>query len=121
MGMVFSINPTAEKSQEKFKQMAIAQNGDGAEAAPPAAGTPVASPPPAATPPAATPPAATPPAAGGELATPGQGVVGNDGSCHCVVSCSASGFASSGQGIGSIGGLAGSLPMGNAMSSGGAL
>lgn len=66
-GMTFSINPTAEKSQANFRQLAIDQNGaadgsDGGSAsnAPPvlAAGTGVAV------------PSGTPPAASGAIPTP---------------------------------------------------
>lgn len=104
--MVFSINPTKEKTQAAFKEKAIAQNGEGG-------GTPITG--------------GEPPAdgteqggeqpeqgqeTGGEGATPGQGVVGQDGSCLCVVSCSAGGFpAADAQGLGSWGGQAGSLPV----------
>ncbi|KAF4119423.1 hypothetical protein GMORB2_4765 [Geosmithia morbida] len=102
-GMVFSINPTAEKSQAKFKELAIQQEGDAAQSTP----TPTPAPPPANN--------GTTLVGGGTGATPGQGLIGSDGSCHCVVSCSAGGFpASSVQGLGSIGGMAGSLPMGDA-------
>lgn len=102
MGMVFSVNPTAEKTQAMFQQKAIEQKGNGK--ASPITGGETA-------PPAAAPPAAAPPAQGGGVGNvPGQGqVVG--GSCVCMVSCSAGAFPSAQQGINAHGGIAGSLPM----------
>lgn len=126
-GMVFSINPTAEKTQAMFQQMAIAQKGDGSAtpitggdggsaespAAPPAE-TPAETP---AAPPAEAPaeaPAETPaetPAAGGDAMTPGTGTLLGDGSCSCVVACAAGSFpALDAQGLGAFGGVAGALP-----------
>lgn len=131
--MVFSINPTAEKTQAMFQSMAISQNGTG-EATPITGGTgpggaAPAPPPPAnaeqpkapgtsGTPSPGTSEAPSPPAAGGEGAggaggaggaTPGQGTVGTDGSCTCVVACNAGGFPAAAQGAGAFGGFAGEL------------
>ncbi|KAH7241645.1 hypothetical protein BKA59DRAFT_556644 [Fusarium tricinctum] len=114
-GMVFSINPTAEKTQAKFKELAIKQKGDGAatpitggEPAPPAAAPAESKPAEAApAPPAAAPDSAKPEATG---VVPGQGTIGADGSCVCMVSCSAGGFPAQAQGINSFGGMAGALP-----------
>ncbi|KAM0235974.1 hypothetical protein ACHAPO_005196 [Fusarium lateritium] len=119
-GMVFSVNPTLEKTHAKFKEMAIQQKGDGklapiqgGEPAPPAESKPAEAAPPA-TPPAA-PPAAppaeaapAPPAATGVV--PGKGTVAPDGSCVCHVSCAAGAFPAAAQGINSFGGMAGGLP-----------
>ncbi|KAG9256655.1 uncharacterized protein F5Z01DRAFT_671902 [Emericellopsis atlantica] len=102
-GMVFSINPTAEKSQAIFKEKAMnTDQGDGAAAPPPDE---------SATP--AEPPAGgEAPAEGGADVTPGKGTVGQDGSCVCMVTCSAGGFpASQVQGVGATGGMAGTLPI----------
>lgn len=115
-GMVFSINPTAEKSQAKFKELAIAQKGDGKLApiqggapAPPAESKPAEAAPPAAAPPAGTDAAAAPPEATGVV--PGMGTVAPDGSCVCHVSCAAGAFPAAAQGINSFGGMAGkSIP-----------
>lgn len=122
-GMVFSVNPTAEKTHAMFQQKAIEQKGDGKAtpvtggegAPPPAKGSEAAAPPPAKGGEAAAP---APPAKGGEKGgatgnAPGQGqVVG--GSCVCMVSCSAQGFpAAQAQGLNARGGMAGmslSLP-----------
>ncbi|KAL2203540.1 Cupredoxin [Sarocladium strictum] len=98
-GMVFSVNPTAEKTHAMFQQKAIEQKGDGA--ASPITGGETA-PPPAAD----APPAAAPPAEGGVGNVPGQGQI-VDGSCVCMVSCSASGFPSAQQGLNARGGVAG--------------
>jgi len=105
-GMVFSVNPTKEKSHAAFKELAISQNGDGAEA-------PITGGDPAAEEPAAEePPVAEDPAAGGSGPTPGQGTIGEDGSCLCMVSCSSSSFpAAEAQGLGAWGGVPGSMPV----------
>ncbi|KAF4451378.1 serine-threonine rich [Fusarium austroafricanum] len=111
-GMVFSINPTAEKTQAKFKELAIQQKGDGkatpitggdAAPAPPAESKPAESKPAEAAPPAAAPPEAT-------GVVPGKGVIGGDGSCVCHVSCAAGGFPAQAQGINSFGGMGGAMP-----------
>ncbi|KAM5348657.1 hypothetical protein ACJ41O_008481 [Fusarium nematophilum] len=118
-GMVFSVNPTAEKTHAKFKEMAIAQNGEGAQS-PIVGGEPAPDSSQPAAAPSNTTPAAAPeaPANTGTAAAPeGTGYVpGNgkmvDGACVCVVSCSAGGFpAVDAQGIGSFGGMAGALPI----------
>lgn len=108
-GMVFSINPTAGKTQANFKELAIAQNGTGilppilggsAAPAPPAASTVVA-PPPAAT--------AVAPAQGG-MAT-GIGQLEN-GQCSCSCLCGVASFPNPAiQGRGAYGGFAGAMPM----------
>ncbi|PNY27845.1 Uncharacterized protein TCAP_02215 [Tolypocladium capitatum] len=122
-GMVFSINPTAAKTQAMFQSMAIAQNGTGA-------GTPITggANPPAANPPAANPPAsapakapassatspagvAQPTGAAGGVVAPGQGKIGADGSCNCVASCAPGAFPAQAQGVGAFGGMGGSLKM----------
>lgn len=114
-GMVFSINPSAEKTHAKFKEMAIQQKGDGklapiqgGEPAPPAASKPAEAAPPAAAPPAGTDAAAAPPEATGVV--PGKGTVAPDGSCVCHVSCAAGAFPAAAQGINSFGGMAGAMP-----------
>ncbi|KAM3443013.1 hypothetical protein MY4824_000718 [Beauveria thailandica] len=126
-GMVFSINPTTNKTQALFQAKAIAGNGTG-EATPITGGTANPGAAPAPPPPAnaeepnestTTEPAATEapasPAAGGEGegsadATTGTGTVGADGSCTCVVACNAGGFPAAAQGAGAFGGFAGTLP-----------
>ncbi|KAK1995961.1 Cupredoxin [Colletotrichum falcatum] len=114
-GMTFSINPTAEKTQAIFQSMAIAQKGKGASGAI-TGGTPPAAPPaaaPAASAPAAAPPAAAAPAAPATGAVQqGTGQINGAGACVCAVTCSAGSFpAVNAQGVGSFGGMAGSLPM----------
>ncbi|KAH6666485.1 hypothetical protein F5X68DRAFT_195139 [Plectosphaerella plurivora] len=135
-GMVFSINPTAERTHAMFQSMAIAQNGNGAAApivggapapapsgAPPAEAAPPAAPPASGLPPleglppAATEslplPVATPPAVGsGSGVVEGIGRVEN-GACVCSVQCNMGSFpALDQQGVGAIGGIGGSIPMG---------
>lgn len=122
--MVFSVNPTAEKTAAKFKELAMAQGG-GDAAAPPAAppaegaappamdmpamgGAPMDAPmtPPAMDMPAMTPPAMeTPPPMETPMAAPaapmkggvteGKGVVDSSGTCVCMVQCPSVGSANS--------------------------
>ncbi|KAJ4307129.1 hypothetical protein N0V88_000506 [Collariella sp. IMI 366227] len=117
-GMVFSINPSAEKTQAQFQALAIQQNGDGAGGAitgnaPPAADNGAAAS-------SVAVPAESAVATGGEAAATateaaatggeaaatatgeaaaatsgvviGNGQVGADGSCVCAVQCSFPGF-----------------------------
>ncbi|RGP76067.1 serine-threonine rich [Fusarium longipes] len=112
-GMVFSVNPTLEKTHAKFKEMAIQQKGDGklapiqgGEPAAPAESKPAEAAP---APPAGTETAAAPPAEATGV-VPGKGTVAPDGSCVCHVSCAAGAFPAAAQGINSFGGMAGSLP-----------
>lgn len=111
--MVFSINPTAEKTHAQFQERAIAMYGDGEET-PITGGDPVDTPPAEETP-AQDPPAEnTPPVDGGnnEGTVPGNGVIGEDGSCLCMVSCAAGNFpVAESQGLGAYGGVPGSMPM----------
>lgn len=120
--MVFSINPTAEKTHAMFKEKAIQQKGKGEQtpitggkpSEQPAAEKPSAAPPAPPAPPAPQPPAATDTASAPENTgyVPGKGQLGNDGSCTCVVSCSAGSFpAVNAQGVGAFGGMGGGLPM----------
>ena len=104
--MTFSINPTANKTQAMFKQMAIAQNGTGTAA--PVTGdisTSVA----AAAPYAATTVTAVASAADGESTgvTPGTGTLNSAGSCDCSCLCGVAAFPNAAQGIGGYGGMSG--------------
>ncbi|KPM45741.1 hypothetical protein AK830_g738 [Neonectria ditissima] len=105
-GMVFSINPTADKTQAMFQALAIKQKGEGAE-------TPITDP--AATPgqgeaeaPAASTTVASAPE-GTQALTPGEGTLGSDGSCVCIVSCAAGSFPAEAQGLGAFGGQPGGM------------
>lgn len=109
-GMVFSINPTEEKSHEAFKANAIATVEDVFEdeyVAPPPASS---SAPPVvigSSSAVAPPPAATPPAEEIEQdVVQGDGFMGTGDACSCSCLCSAGGFPA-GAGIGSVGGLGG--------------
>ncbi|ORY64088.1 uncharacterized protein BCR38DRAFT_343816 [Pseudomassariella vexata] len=120
-GMVFSINPTADKTQAMFQSMAIAQKGTGAgsaitgnatEAAPPAEAPPAEAAPASSAPPAeATAPAeAAPPAEAGAI-TSGTGTTLTGETCICAVACGAGAFpAIQAQGLGAFGGIPGGLP-----------
>lgn len=97
-GMVFSINATPEKSQGKFKDIALAQ-GAAAPAAPEA-------------------PAASAPAKVAEPAAPaptngmaqGQGS-GSGDACACSCFCGVAAFPAADQGQGAFGGMPGVIPM----------
>lgn len=106
-GMTFSINPSVNKTQAMFQQMAIAQKGAGATAVI-AGGQPAAS----AAPPAASAPAAVaPPAANAPTMVGGTGQMEN-GACACSCLCGAAAFPNAAvQGVGAFGGIAGAMPM----------
>lgn len=105
--MVFSINPTADKTHAMFQGLAIKQNGTGAGSSMTGgqqSGAPVAEAP------KQTPAAGQDRQGGleGTGATPGKGTIAADGSCSCVVSCNAGGFpAVQAQGVGAFGGMGG--------------
>lgn len=95
--MVFSINPTASKTQAMFKAMAVAQNGTGTESAIQGG----------------TPPSDT---NGGKAASPaavatvapGTGTTGADGACSCSCLCGQAAFPNAAvQGVGMFGGVSG--------------
>ncbi|KAI1281826.1 Cupredoxin [Xylaria sp. FL0933] len=113
-GMVFSINPTAEKTQAIFQAMAIAQKGQGAGSAitgnattsavasDSAAATSIAS--------ATSVAGATETASAGGAIQTGTGQL-VAGACVCAVTCGAGSFpAVNAQGIGNFGGVPGAIP-----------
>lgn len=113
-GMVFAINPTADKSFDAFRRMAIQQNGTDAPPPPPQGGgggkgTVTLSvdnsglPPP---PPTATQDAGRP---AQTVLAPGWNNGGNPSACNCACFCGAAAFPA-GSGIGSYGGYGGSMP-----------
>ena len=92
-GMVFSVNPTAEKSQEAFKQKAMQSGGggsDGGNGGGNGGGN-----------------ATAPQQAQPSIAT-GQGQQGNAGQCSCSCLCGTSAFPA-GAGMGGWGGMPGRL------------
>lgn len=108
-GMTFSINPTANKTQAMFQQMAVAQKGAGATAVI-VGGQPAAT---AAAPAASAPApvAAAPPAANAPTMVGGTGQMAN-GACACSCLCGAAAFPNAAvQGVGAFGGIAGAMPM----------
>lgn len=122
--MVFSINPTAERTHAMFQSLAISQNGNG-DAAPIVGGqpAPVQSQPVEGLPPLDGAPASQslPPLPGATLAPPAGGNNGvvegigeiQNGACVCSVQCDMGAFPNlEQQGVGAIGGIGGSLPMG---------
>lgn len=113
--MVFSINPTAEKTQAMFQALAIAQNGAGAGTAL-TGGTPAAGGNGTAAPVTAAPAAAAPVAAAPADVSTGTGSVAG-GQCICAVTCTAGVLpAANVQGLGAFGGMTGEsrffLPIG---------
>ncbi|KAI9827037.1 MAG: hypothetical protein M1826_006516 [Phylliscum demangeonii] len=132
-GMVFSINPTAEKSHEKFKEMAMQQNGTMTSSAPMMAASTasmtstMASMPPMSSVEMTTAtmsmpmPASATGMAAGAVAAPGSTIVQGSGSgsgesCSCSCLCAVNGFPA-GDGLGGWGGYGGSMPAPWAMSS----
>jgi len=113
--MVFSINPTANKTQAMFKQQAIALNGTGtpsvitggsATVAAAPAGTTVATAAPA------PPPSAATGTSGATGLTSGTGSLNSGGECECSCLCGVAAFPNPAvQGIGAIGGMSGAMPM----------
>ncbi|KAK4186579.1 hypothetical protein QBC35DRAFT_266160 [Podospora australis] len=114
-GMVFSINPTAEKTHAMFQALAIQQKGNGAGGAitgnGPAPDANAGASGSAAAPSLATPTGAAPAVNTGVVT--GVGQVGADGACVCAVQCSFGGFPNVAvQGRDSFGGYGGAIPMG---------
>jgi len=109
-GMTFSINPTANKTQAMFQQMAIAQNGTGTSSGitggTSAAATTVSV--------AATSVAATSVAAANSAAATmasGTGSTNTAGACECACLCGTAAFPASVQGLLNFGGMSGAMPM----------
>jgi len=113
-GMTFSINPTVNKTQAMFKQMAIAQNGTGtpsvitggtATVAAAPAGTTVATA-------AAAPASVATSTSGATGLTSGSGSLNSGGECECSCLCGVAAFPNAAvQGIGAFGGMSGAMPM----------
>lgn len=113
MGMTFSINPTAAKSQAAFESLAKAQNGTAA-AAGAAAGAGAAPPAAASSGLAVFGSGSSSSAAAISAATPaaiamGSGTLSSGGACTCACLCGAANFPS-GAGIGAMGGWGGKFP-----------
>ncbi|PSS27198.1 hypothetical protein M430DRAFT_130471 [Amorphotheca resinae ATCC 22711] len=113
-GMTFSINPTANKTQAMFQQMAIAQNGTGSASAITGGSTSsVAAPPPAVTSSAAS-------SSSGSMSSgsssgsmvSGSGTLNGAGACECSCLCGTAAFPNAAvQGVGAFGGMSGAMPM----------
>ena len=101
--MVFSINPSVNKTQEMFAQMAVQQNGTGV--ASPITGGSAPPPPPPASGSSST--AAAPPSQNTGSMVSGTGSMEN-GACSCSCQCGAGSFPNAAvQGQGMIGGIPG--------------
>lgn len=109
MGMVFSINPTASKTQAMFKTMAVAQNGTGIQSAI-QGGTPSDSGSGTAAASAVSSPAAA--AAAAPSVASGMGSTAGDGTCSCSCLCGQAAFPEAAmQGVGMFGGMSGKFLM----------
>jgi hypothetical protein len=112
-GMTFSINPTANKTQEMFKEMAIAQNGTGKTAAivataPPMASTTMASAMASSTTEMAMPATTSSSSSSGSgMISQGSGSMNSAGECSCSCFCGVSNYPSNVQGLMGFGGMSG--------------
>ncbi|GAD95504.1 serine-threonine rich protein, putative [Paecilomyces variotii No. 5] len=123
-GMVFSVNPTADKSQAAFKAAAMASAGSmdssmgsgmaaSSSAVAVAASSSVAVAASSSVAAVATSAAVPPPAASSSAASVAQGsgsLVNGGGACDCSCLCGVSAFPA-GAGLGMMGGLSGSMPL----------
>jgi len=110
-GMTFSINPTANKTQAMFEQMAVMQNGTGSTAviAGGSASATVAS---VATVAATTASAAAIQTANSGSMVSGSGTLNSAGACQCSCLCGTAAFPNAAiQGVGAFGGMSGAMPM----------
>ncbi|KAF5869861.1 putative serine-threonine rich protein [Botrytis fragariae] len=107
-GMVFSINPTADKTQAQFKAMAVAQNGTGTQSA--IQGGSSAGGASSGTSSSAVASAAA--AISTATVASGTGTVGTDGTCSCSCLCGQAAFPNAAvQGVGMFGGVSGAMSM----------
>ncbi|TVY13340.1 putative GPI-anchored cupredoxin [Lachnellula arida] len=100
-GMTFSINPTANKTQAMFQQMAIAQNGTGT-----ATGITGGSSAAAAAPASSSSSSSSSSGSSGSMVS-SQGTTNSAGACNCACLCGVASFPSAAQGAGSFGGMSG--------------
>ncbi|KAL1965108.1 hypothetical protein VTN77DRAFT_6021 [Rasamsonia byssochlamydoides] len=110
-GMVFSINPTATKTQAAFKAAAIAQNGTASSSSSSSAAGSASSA--AAAAPAASSAAMSSSSYGsssGASVVQGSGTTSDGGVCSCSCLCGAAAFPA-GAGIGAVGGWGGEISM----------
>ncbi|TVY23750.1 putative GPI-anchored cupredoxin [Lachnellula hyalina] len=107
-GMVFSVNPTANKTQAMFAQMAIAQNGTGTATAI-TGGSSAAAAAPAAS--SASSSSSSSSGSSGSMVS-SQGTTNSAGVCTCACLCGVASFPSAAQGVGAFGGMSGNyLPL----------
>jgi hypothetical protein len=109
--MTFSINPTANKTQAMFQQMAIAQNGTGTASAITGGTSSAAAPPPPAASSAAPPAGSSSSSSSGGSSSgsmvSGTGSLNSGGACECACLCGVASFPSAAQGLGGYGGMSG--------------
>lgn len=99
-GMVFSINPTANKTQADFQAMAIQQNGTASATTPAILGGTAS---------ATTVSVAAATASSGTVVA-GTGTINTGGACDCSCLCGVAAFPNALQGIGGFGGMSGAMP-----------
>lgn len=109
-GMTFSINPTANKTQADFTNLAIQQNGTGSTAGIVTTSAAAASATVSVASAVSAPPAASSVSSSGGSTglTTGTGTTNSDGSCSCAVICAAGSIPNVAvQGLNSFGGMGG--------------
>ncbi|TVY50029.1 putative GPI-anchored cupredoxin [Lachnellula occidentalis] len=108
-GMVFSVNPTANKTQAMFAQMAIAQNGTGTATGITGGSSAAA----AAAAPASSSSSSSSSASSGSSGSmvSSQGTLNSGGACTCACLCGVASFPSAAQGVGAFGGMSGAMPL----------
>jgi plastocyanin len=115
-GMTFSINPTQNKTQAMFQQMAIAQNGTGSTAVIAGGSSTGSTSTVAVAGSAATQSVNTGNTGSGTLAA-GTGTLDGTGSCQCSCLCGEASFPNAAvQGVNGFGGLSGAMPLNALMS-----
>lgn len=110
-GMTFSINPTANKTQAMFQQMAIAQNGTGTAGAITGGSATTSSALSVSTSTSST-SGSTGSSTGGSGITSGSGTTDSSGTCSCSCLCGVAAFPNAAeQGISGFGGMSGSIAL----------
>ncbi|PMD44077.1 hypothetical protein L207DRAFT_579033 [Hyaloscypha variabilis F] len=116
-GMTFSINPTVNKTQAMFQQMAIAQNGTGTTAVIAGGSATGVSSSVVVAGSAATASANSGSTGSGTLVT-GSGSLDSTGACDCSCLCGAASFPNAAiQGVNAFGGISGAMPVSALISS----
>jgi len=117
-GMTFSINPTVNKTQAMFQQMAVAQNGTGSTAVIAGGSSTGGSSSVAVAGSAATSSANSGSVGSSGTLVTGTGSLDSTGACDCSCLCGAASFPNAAiQGVGAFGGVPGAMPLNALMTS----